>query len=209
MSWLGQETPRFIGSSPHGAAWSQRFLKVVTSSQKIIGIVVVATALLGWTIAAVSLGNAGELEERLMAAEADLTDLSDELAAARESLRRQQETGESLKEQTRQLGERAKRLEDGKAELVSLMARMTGVKAQLDQLRAETSEHRELLSGGALRYTTTTRAKMRSAPSTGSQELAVVPEGVSLEVFKRVEEGTWYKVGRIGYMYHELLEPTP
>ncbi len=133
-----------------------------------------------------------------MAAEADVTDWSDELAAARES----------LKEQTRQLGEQVKRLEDGKAELDSLLARMTGVKAQLDQLQADTSEHQELLFGGALRYTTTTRAKMRSAPSTGSQELAVVPEGVSLEVFKRVEEGTWYKVGRIGYMYHELLEPT-
>ncbi len=42
---------------------------------------------------------------------------------------------------------------------------------------------------------------------TDTDEVAVVPAGKSLQVFEIVKDGTWYKVGGMGYIFHELLEP--
>jgi hypothetical protein len=48
---------------------------------------------------------------------------------------------------------------------------------------------------------------VRREPSTDAAEVAVVPEGNLVHVMEVVEGGTWYKVGGIGYIFHELLEP--
>ncbi len=39
--------------------------------------------------------------------------------------------------------------------------------------------------------------------------VAIVSEGVPVSVYEMVEGGTWYKVGLTGYIYHELLKPSP
>ena len=64
-----------------------------------------------------------------------------------------------------------------------------------------------LAEGSELRFKTTARARVRAGPSTDTEEVAVVPAGKAIQVFEIVEDGTWYKVGGMGYVFHELLEP--
>ena len=61
--------------------------------------------------------------------------------------------------------------------------------------------------GGTLRFKTKARARVRAGPSTDTDEVAVVPAGKTIQVFEIVEDGAWYKVGGMGYIFHELLEP--
>ena len=98
-------------------------------------------------------------------------------------------------------------LAGGKGDLADLLLQIDAAEARLDQQRAEAREQQTLLAGTARGYVTTTRARVRARPTTASEELAIVPEGTPLAVFEIVEEGTWYKVGSVGFMHHELLKP--
>ena len=68
-------------------------------------------------------------------------------------------------------------------------------------------QQEELLAGSRVLYRTVTRSRVRREPSTDAAEVAVVPEGNLVQVMEVVEGGTWYKVGGMGYIFHELLEP--
>jgi len=72
---------------------------------------------------------------------------------------------------------------------------------------AELQGRQMLPEDGTLQFRTKARARVRAGPSTNTDEVAVVSAGKTIQVLEAVEDGTWYKVGGIGYIFHELLEP--
>ncbi len=171
----------------------------------LVGVVAVA----GWGLALASLGGSGDLEEKLLAAEADLSakttevsEMSAELAAARE-------VRQGIQEATASLVDMARQLESDQGELAALTLKIDAAKARLGTLRAEAKERQDLVADAAPSYRTTTKARVRAAPTTESKEVAMVPAGTPLVVLESVEDGVWYKVGRVGFMHRDLLEPAP
>ena len=133
-------------------------------------------ALAGWGLALTSMGSTGDLEEKLITSEAnlskakmELSGISTELAATRET----QEVAVSLGDMERQLAAR-------RNELVSLAVKINLAKGQLGDLRAGAKRQQDLAADAAMTYRTTTRAKVRAAPTTESKEVALVPIGDSL-----------------------------
>ncbi len=167
----------------------------------LVGVGVVALA--GWGLALTSMGSTGDLEEKLIASETnlskakmELSDISTELAATRET----QEVAVSLGDMERQLAAR-------RNELVSLAVKINLAKGQLGDLRAGAKRQQDLAADAAMTYRTITRAKVRAAPTTESKEVALVPSGTPLVVFDTAEDGVWYRVGRVGFMHRDLLKP--
>lgn len=162
-------------------------------------------------------GCTGELEKKLAAAEAELSKVQGELdkvtgelssaqaelAKARDEL--QQKTNElaASEEKLTQAGD----LQAVSSELAAAKAELAELKPVLERRRAEASQQEELLAGSRVLYRTVTRSRVRREPSTDSAAVAVVPEGNLVQVMEIVEDGTWYKVGGMGYIFHELLEP--
>ncbi len=161
----------------------------MSGAQKIIGGVIVVVAVVGWIMAINAMGSTSDLEAKVASAEADLKKSAEELAAAQKSLEQYQKVAASLEEMTGQV-------EGAKAEL-----------AALDKLRIEAKQQQMLLSQSALKYRTKSRVRVRAEPSTDAPELTVLQPGITVEVFEVVEDGTWFKVGVVGYIFHELLEP--
>ncbi len=110
-------------------------------------------------------------------------------------------------EATKSLEEVTAALEAGNAQLLSLQSEIEGSQAELETLRAKVQRQQALLEGSMLQFKTTARAKVRAGPGTDTDEVAVVPAGNTIQVFEIVEDGTWYKVGGMGYIFHELLDP--
>ncbi len=169
----------------------------------LVGVVAVA----GWGLALTSMGSTGELEQELRAVKADLSvanvelsKMSSELAATREVQQGFQDANASLIDMSRQL-------EADRAEFADLTRKIGAAKARLGKLRAEAKKRQDLSADAALGYRTTTRARVRAAPTTESQEVALMPAGTPLVVLDSVADGTWYKVGRVGFMHRDLLEP--
>ncbi len=169
----------------------------------LVGVVAVA----GWGLALASLGGSGNLEEKLLAAEADLSaktaqvsEMSAEIAAARE-------VQQGIQEATASLADTAKQLESDQGELAALTLKIDAAKARLGTLRAETMERQDLVADAAPSYRTTTKARVRAAPTTESKEVAMVPAGTPLVVLESVEDGVWYRVGHVGFMHRDLLTP--
>jgi len=206
-------------------------LENLSSSQKAVGGVVVIAGVVGWIFAFVQIGEIDSLKSEFEPARQGLPSAKDELAqlrgdleaaqSERSQLQQQVEAAESLEELTAALeagnadllsmqseieGSQAK-LEAGNALLTSLQSEIEGSRAELEPLRAEVQRQQALLEGSTLQFKTTTRAKVRAGPGTDTDEVAVVPPGKTLQVFEIVEDGTWYKVGGMGYIFHELLEP--
>lgn len=94
-------------------------------------------------------------------------------------------------------------------ELAAVRAEVEKSRAELNQLQAKIGRRERLLEGIARRYRTTARVNVRAGPSTKAEAVAVIPKGRTLQVFEAVEDGAWYKVGGIGFIFHELLEPVP
>ncbi len=169
----------------------------------LVGVVAVA----GWGLALASMGGSGDLEEKLLAAEADLsvktaevTKMSTELAAARE-------VRQGVQEATASLADMAKQLESDRGELATLTLKIDAAEARLGDLRAEAKERQDFVADAAPSYRTTTKARVRAAPTTESKEVAMVPAGTPVVVLDSVGDGTWYRVGRVGFMHRDLLEP--
>jgi uncharacterized protein YgiM (DUF1202 family) len=97
----------------------------------------------------------------------------------------------------------------GSPELAAVRAAVEKSRAELDQLQKKIDRRERLLGGIAQKYRTTARVNVRSGPSTKAEAIAVIPKGTTLQVFEAVEDGTWYKVGGIGFIFHKLLEPVP
>ncbi len=171
----------------------------------LVGVVAVA----GWGLALASMGGSGDLEEKLRAAKADLSVANVELAKMSSELAATREVQQGLQEATASLVDMAGQLEADRAELAALTPKIDAAKARLSTLRAEAEERQDLVADAAPSYRTTTKARVRAAPTTESQEVAMVPAGTPVMVLDSVADGTWYKVGRVGFMHRDLLEPAP
>ena len=82
--------------------------------------------------------------------------------------------------------------------------------SELESCQAELAELQErqmLPEDKTLQFRTKARARVRAGPSTDTDEVAVVSAGKTIQVLEAVKDGTWYKVGGMGYIFHELLEP--
>lgn len=162
-------------------------------------------------------GCTGELEDKLAAAEGELTKTKRELSSAQSDLAKakgeltQKTEGLAAAEeklaQAQEVGDITAQLDAAKTELASLTPQLDQARAQLDEYRAQIRKQQELVSASALKYRTVTRSRVRLEPSTDAMEVAVVPQGNVVQVFEIVENGKWYKVGGMGYIFHELLEP--
>ena len=171
----------------------------------LVGVVAVA----GWGLALTSMGSTGELEQELRAAKADLSVANVELAEMSSELAATREVQQGLQDANASLVDMAGQLEADRAELAALTPKIDAAKARLGTLRAEAKERQDLAADAAPSYRTTTRARVRAAPTTESQELALMPAGTPVVVLDSVADGTWYKVGRVGFMHRDLLEPAP
>ncbi len=94
-------------------------------------------------------------------------------------------------------------------ELAAVRAEVEKSRVELDQLQARIGRQKRLLEGIARKFRTTARVNVRAGPSTTAEAIAVIPKGRTLQVFEAVEDGTWFKVGGIGFIFHKLLEPVP
>jgi len=96
------------------------------------------------------------------------------------------------------------------AEVLASKAESLVPQSELESCQAELAElqERQMLPGdGTLQFRTKARARVRAGPSTDTDEVAVISAGKPIQVLEAVEDGTWYKVGGMGYIFHELLEP--
>ena len=169
----------------------------------LVGVVAVA----GWGLALASMGGSGDLEEKLLAAEAHLTVTKAELSKASAEIAAAREVQQGVQEATASLADMARQLESDRGELAVLTLKIDAAKARLDPLRAEAKERQDLVADAAPSYRTTTRARVRAAPTTESKEVAMVPAGTPLVVLGSVEDGVWYRVGHVGFMHRDLLTP--
>ncbi|MCH7795624.1 MAG: SH3 domain-containing protein [Proteobacteria bacterium] len=147
------------------------------------------------------------MEEKLLAAEAHLTVTKAELSKASAEIAAAREVQQGVQEATASLADMARQLESDRGELAVLTLKIDAAKARLDTLRAEAKERQDLVADAAPSYRTTTRARVRAAPTTESKEVAMVPAGTPLVVLGSVEDGVWYRVGRVGFMHRDLLTP--
>ena len=145
---------------------------------------------------------ADDIESELTAARAEQSTLSDEAAVFREIHGRYQDVAANLEEMN-------EHLEDRRKVLIDLELKIDDARAELERLRTGAKKYGELLPSAPQRYLSTTRAKIRAGSSTNSKQIAIVSEGVPISVYEMAEGGTWYKVGLTGYIYHELLKPSP
>ena len=177
----------------------------LTNAQKIMGGIVVVIAIAGWVIAGVDMSGSAVLEgevaaarANLQGAQAEVSKLSKEVATLQQRI----EKGSSLKTLTAAVKTR-------RAELAALQAQVDVARTSRDKLHSQVAQQRQLISGAALKYITSTRSRVRAEPNTEAKEVAVVPADVPIEVFEVVKDGAWYKVGGMGYMFHKLLKPAP
>ena len=161
----------------------------LSSPQKVVGAVIVIAGVVGWIFSLFQIGEVDSLKSDLEAAQGERSELQQRVEA----------TG-SLKTLTAAL-------EAGEVRQQSLQSEIEGSEAELETLRARVQRQRALLEGSMLQFKTNARAKVRAGPGTDTDEVAVVPAGNTVQVFEIVEDGTWYKVGGMGFIFHELLEP--
>ena len=169
----------------------------------LVGVVAVA----GWGLALASMGSTEEMEQELRAAKAGLSVANVELSKISSEITATREVQQGLEDVNASLIDMSEQLEADRAEFADLTRKIGAAKARLGTLRAEAKERRDLAADAALGYRTTTRARVRAAPTTESQEVALMPAGTPLVVLDSVADGTWYKVGRVGFMHRDLLEP--
>ena len=176
-------------------------------ARRLAAVFILGLTIFGWVAAFYAVGDTKDVQERLASAEAELVEAkaalareADEMSAPRQDLAETQAAAGRLETVTAELA-------TAQGRLAEFLLQIAAAKERLDGLRAEALEQQALLSGTARDYVTTTRAKMRSGPTTSSEELAIVPSGTRLVTLEVVEDGTWYKVASIGFMFHELLKP--
>ncbi len=185
-------------------------LENLSSTQKAIGGVVVVAGVVGWIFAFVQIEEIDGLKSELEPARQGLASAKDELAQLQGDLEATQSERSQLQQRikrTESLEELTAALEAGNAQRLSLQSEIEGSQAELETLRAKVQKQQALLEGRMLRFKTNARVKVRAGAGTDTEEVAVIPAGKTLQVFEIVEDGTWYKVGGMGYIYHELLEP--
>jgi seryl-tRNA synthetase len=180
-------------------------LENLSSTQKAVAGVVVIAGVIGWIFVLIQTGQIDSLPTR-----EDLASAKDELAQVRRDLMVAQIERDQMQFQvdaTKSLEDLTAALATGKAELLTLQSEIEGWQAELEQLESNVQTQQALLGDSTLQFKTKARARVRAGPGTDTDEVAVVPAGKTIQVFEIVEDGTWYKVGGMGYIFHELLEP--
>ena len=180
-----------------------------------VSIIVLAGAA-GWVFAFYATQDRDALDRRATQAELSLSAKSEEakeLAALVESYKRGEKAA-NLKEVMKQLQTSRKELASAtakiapvKEELRELTTKINAAGDELDKLRASAKQFEALFSGARQKYRTTTRARVRAGPGTDFNEVAILPSGITLPSFETAEDGNWQKVGYIGYVHNDLLEP--
>lgn len=90
-------------------------------------------------------------------------------------------------------------------ELATLRYQISGSSSKLAGLPDHVRQ--KLRAGAVAKYMTIQRAKLRSGPSTQSQELAILSPKTPIEVVGLASDGQWLKVVRVGYVHNDLLRP--
>ena len=200
--------------------------KGLSKQQSAVGLIIAAVAVVGWIVAFSYQGQIGGLQDALAAAESDKSAAAGQLAEAQEQVAR-------LTEAEMRLGEAELALDEYKAAVGSLdqvkaqlEENMTALDALTPEMEARTEElsaleekvaslefkavaYETFTQGGPLAFQTSSNVNVRTGPSTDSSVLVVLPPGSNVEVFEVVEGGDWYKVGGVGYIYRDLLQPNP
>ncbi len=169
----------------------------LSSIQKAVAGVVVVSGVIGWIFVLVQTGQIDSLPTR-----EDLASAKDEVAQVRRDLMVAQIERDQMQFQvdaTKSLEELKAALATGKAELLTLQSQIEGSQAELETLETNVQKQQALLGDSTLQFKTNARARVRAGPGTDTDEVAVVPAGKTIQVFEIVEDGTWYKVGGMGY----------
>ena len=101
----------------------------------------------------------------------------------------------------------AAKIAPAKNELRELTTKINAAGVELEKLTVSGKQIEALISGARQKYRTTTRARVRAGPGTNFDEVAILPSGITLPSFETAEGGNWQKVGCIGYVHNDLLEP--
>lgn len=175
------------------------------------GLIATAAAIVGWSVVILQGTWLDDLERKLAEARQEHAVATSARPQSSKSAPMVQEQPPALEIQRDEAMGRIEQpqteLDAKTAELASVRSKIDHSVAQLEQLEAAVHRQRLLLEGSARIYRTTTRARIRAGPSTETEEVAVVPQGRTIQVFEIVEDGTWYRVGGMGYIFHQLLEP--
>lgn len=144
----------------------------------------------GWITAAVLALDDSRKESRFEVVNSALTDSIVE----RESL------SQELEQVTALFNSAQQKLSSAQNQVADSSTRLDGLPDHVQE---------KLLAGAVGKYVTVTRAKLRSGPSTQSQELAVLSPETPIEVLGVAADGQWLEVARIGYVHNDLLRPIP
>ncbi len=187
--------------------------------QRLLVSIIVLAGVAGWVYAFYAMQDRDGLERRAMQAEQAERSLSakskeaKELAALVESYKRGEkaanleEVMKQLQTSRKELASVAAKIAPAKEELRELNTKISAAGGELDKLRISAKQFESLFSGARQKYRTTTRARVRAGPGTDFNEVAILPSGITLPGFETTEDGNWQKVGYIGYVHNDLLEP--
>ncbi len=178
--------------------------------------IIVLAGVAGWVFAFDAMQGRDALERRATQAELSLSAKSKEakeLAALLESYRRG-EKATNLEEVMKQLQTSRKELASvttkiaaAKEELRELTTKINAARDELENPRVSAKQFDALFLGAHQKYRTTTRARVRAGPGTDFNEVAILPSGITLPSIETAEDGNWQKIGYIGYVHNDLLEP--
>ena len=200
--------------------------KGLSKQQAIAAAIVVVVAIAGWGVAFTYQGQIGGLQDALAAAEADGSAAADRLATAEQELASMRETAARLEEAELALDEYKTsvgsldgvkaQIEDGNATLAALTpeldarsAELSALQEKVEALAVQAVVYEAFTGGGPQRFQTAGNVNVRTGPNTDADVLVVLPPGTDVEVFEVVEDGKWFKVGGVGYIFHDLLQPNP
>lgn len=178
-----------------------------------VGLVGIAAAIVGWGVVVLQAqwlddleGKLADSDQELAVAAQEQSQVSQEQAPVQDAARDYEEVQRQAMTSLEQL--RAE-LDAGEERLASLRSQIEASTAELDRLEAEIEEKGTERVDPGLEYRTTTRARVRTGPTTDANEVAVVAADQLVEVSGSSESETWYKVTVSGYMFHRLLRPSP
>ncbi len=178
--------------------------------------IIVLAGVAGWVFAFDAMLDRDALERRATQAELSLSAKSNEakeLAALLESYRRGEkaanleEVMKQLQTSRKELASVTTKIAPAKEELRELITKINAARDELETLRAGAKQIETLFTDARQKYRTTTRARVRAGPGTDRKEVAILPSGITLLSFETAEDGNWQKVGYIGYVHNDLLEP--
>ncbi len=187
--------------------------------QRLLVSIIVLAGVAGWVYAFYATQDRDGLERRAMQAEQAERSLSakskeaKELAALVESYKRGEKAA-NLEEVMKQLQTSRKELASvttkiaaAKEELRELTTKINAARDELENPRVSAKQFDALFLGAHQKYRTTTRARVRAGPGTDFNEVAILPSGITLPSIETAEDGNWQKIGYIGYVHNDLLEP--